>query len=241
MKLTIGKVICYLVAIYFFYLMLEITLRYIPLDREVAFLAIKQEEVQGVPGYLPLFYVHVYSAILVLLCCFTQFSTYLLKTYPAVHRLGGKLYVFIVLFLAAPSGLFIGFFANGGGVAVAAFLLLAILWFYFTWQGLRAIQKGDVAQHRAMMLCSFSLAFSAVTLRLWKVILVYFFEPAPMDLYRVIAWLGWVPNLLLIICYLTIKSLKNEKNPSVPFIRRYVSFLSTEKNAGEEGRTRRRK
>ena len=52
------------------------------------------------------------------------------------------------------------------------------------------------------MLRSFALAFSAVTLRLWKVIIVYLFHPSPMDVYQIIAWLGWIPNLLIIEYYI---------------------------------------
>jgi hypothetical protein len=52
------------------------------------------------------------------------------------------------------------------------------------------------------MLRSFAMAFSAITLRLWKVILVYLFQPSPMDLYQIVSWLGWIPNLLLIELYI---------------------------------------
>ncbi len=45
---------------------------------------------------------------------------------------------------------------------------------------------------------SFALTLSAVTLRMWKVIIVYLFHPNPMDVYQIIAWLGWIPNILLI-------------------------------------------
>ena len=35
------------------------------------------------------------------------------------------------------------------------------------------------------MMRSFALTFSAITLRLWKVIIVYLFHPAPMDVYQI--------------------------------------------------------
>jgi hypothetical protein len=47
------------------------------------------------------------------------------------------------------------------------------------------------------MMRSFALALSAITLRSWKVILVVCFDTAPMDTYKIIAWLGWIPNLLI--------------------------------------------
>ncbi len=52
------------------------------------------------------------------------------------------------------------------------------------------------------MLRSYALAVSALTLRAWKAILVYLFHPAPMDVYQIIAWLGFVPNLLLVEYYI---------------------------------------
>jgi hypothetical protein len=34
-------------------------------------------------------------------------------------------------------------------------------------------------------------------LRAWKWLLVLVFDPRPMDVYRLVAWLGFVPNLIL--------------------------------------------
>lgn len=191
-----------IVFVCFFILMLNITLKYIPFDSNAAFLQIKQTEVLGIKPYLSFFYLHVYTSIFALLAGFTQFNDALLRTRKSIHRAIGKLYVFVVLLLAAPSGLFIGLFANGGFYAKISFVLLALLWFYFTGQGFLKIKNNQLALHKMFMLRSFALAFSAVTLRLWKVIIVYLFHPAPMDVYQVIAWLGWVPNLLLVEYYI---------------------------------------
>jgi len=183
---------------WFFILMLNITLNYVSFDSDVAFLQIKQTEVNGISPYLFIFYIHVSTAIFTLFAGFTQFNNSILKNRTGVHRNIGKLYVFVVLFLAAPSGLFIGLFANGGFYAKVSFIALSILWFYFTLKGFLSVKKNQMATHKAFMLRSFSLAFSAITLRLWKVILVYLFHPPPMDVYQIIAWLGWIPNLLLV-------------------------------------------
>ncbi|RZJ78970.1 MAG: DUF2306 domain-containing protein [Flavobacterium sp.] len=178
--------------------MLQITLKYIPLNADVAFLQIKQTEVTSIKSYLPIFYIHVYSAIFVLLAGFTQFNNWILRKYKTLHKRLGYLYVGFVLLLAAPSGIYIGYFANGGLIAKTSFILLGILWFWFTLKALQLIKAGNITAHKQMMWRSYALAFSAVTLRLWKVILVYLFHPPPMDVYQIIAWLGWIPNLLLI-------------------------------------------
>ncbi|WP_293305085.1 DUF2306 domain-containing protein [Pedobacter sp. UBA5917] len=182
---------------YFFMLMMQITLRYIPFSSEVSFLQIKQTEVSGIKAYLPIFYVHVYSAIFVLLAGFTQFNHKILARYPKIHRWLGYLYVGFVLLLASPSGIFIGWFANGGLMAKTSFIILGILWFWFTLKALLLILERKIVGHKKFMYRSFALAASAITLRLWKVILVYLFHPAPMDVYQIIAWLGWIPNLLI--------------------------------------------
>lgn len=187
-----------LLFFFFFLLMLQITLRYLPLSSDVAFLQIKQTEVESIKPYLPVFYIHVYSAIFVLLAGFTQFNQKLLSKHPKLHRKLGYLYVVVVLLFVAPSGLFIGFFANGGFIAKAAFSILAICWFWFTLKAVLLAKKQQFKAHYNFMLRSFALTCSAITLRLWKVILVYLFHPAPMDVYQIIAWLGWIPNLLLV-------------------------------------------
>ena len=187
-----------LAFLFLFFLMLRITLKYFPFNSDVAFLQIKQTEVNNVSFYLPTFYVHVYSSILVLVAGFTQFNNSLLKSYRNLHRVLGYLYVIVVLFFSAPSGLVIGLFANGGLSSKVAFVILAILWFVFTLNATLSAKGRDFKRHQEFMLRSFALAFSAVTLRLWKVILVYLFHPAPMDVYQIIAWLGWVPNLLFV-------------------------------------------
>ncbi|MCF6132043.1 DUF2306 domain-containing protein [Flavobacterium wongokense] len=183
---------------WFFILMLNITLKYVSFDSDAAFLQIKQTEVNTISPYLFIFYVHVCSAIFTLFAGFTQFNDRILKRKTRIHKNVGKLYVLVVLLLAAPSGFFIGLFANGGFYAKVSFVTLSILWFYFTLKAFLEIKKRQINKHKAFMLRSFALAFSAITLRLWKVILVYLFHPSPMDVYQIIAWLGWIPNLLLI-------------------------------------------
>ncbi|WP_443944584.1 DUF2306 domain-containing protein [Pedobacter sp. AW1-32] len=182
---------------FFFLLMLQITIKYIPTSETASFLQIKQTEVTQVSLYLPVFYLHVYTAIFVLLAGFSQFNTSVLSRYPKLHRFLGYLYAIVVVLFAAPSGIFIGYYANGGLFAKISFMLLGMLWFWFTLKAVQRALERNFTAHKAFMYRSFALALSAITLRLWKVILVYLFHPAPMDVYQIIAWLGWIPNLLI--------------------------------------------
>lgn len=182
--------------------MLEITLKYIPISPVSGFLNIKQTEVNQVSAYLPVFYVHVFTSIFALLSGFTQFNNQILKTNKQLHRKIGSLYVAIILLFAAPSGLFIGYYANGGLYSKISFIILSVLWFWFTFKAYTSIKNKAFLNHQKFMYRSFALTFSAITLRFWKVILVYLFHPAPMDTYQIIAWLGWIPNLIVIEFYL---------------------------------------
>ena len=190
------RAILAIIFIYFFGLMLKITLDYIPASSNVSFLMIKQTEVTSRPEYLPIFYVHVYSSIFALMAGFI--AVFFDKNLKYLHRFSGRIYVFITLLFSSLSGVYIGVFANGGLLAKVSFVLLGMLWFYTTYKSYTEIRKRNIQQHQFWMWRSYALAVSAITLRMWKVILVYLFHPNPMDVYQIIAWLGWVPNLLLV-------------------------------------------
>ncbi len=191
--LTVGLILLYL---FFCYLMLEITLQYIPFDTDVAFLRIKQDYIH-LNYYKWAFFIHVYTSFFVLLAGFTQFFPSLQQRWSQIHRLSGWLYIIVVLLFAAPSGFIIGIHANGGFYGQLAFCLLALFWFFFTLIALIKIKKRDLYGHRNFMIRSFALTLSAITLRLWKYILVMLFQPRPMDVYLIVAWLAWVGNLLI--------------------------------------------
>ncbi|GAA4342111.1 DUF2306 domain-containing protein [Flaviaesturariibacter amylovorans] len=176
--------------------MTAIVLQYLPAGTDTAFLGIKQDYI-AIPGYLAAFYVHVFTGILALPAGLTQFSGTLRKSYPGLHRAQGKFYVAAILGLAAPSGLYIGIFANGGPASQLAFVLLALLWFWTTLKAYTTIRAGNVRAHEAWMLRSFALTLSALTLRAWKWAIVGLFHPPPMDVYRIVAWLGWTLNLAI--------------------------------------------
>lgn len=181
---------------YFTYLLLLITLQYIPFRVDVAFLKIKTDEVK-LPYYLPFFKLHIYTSIFLLLAGFTQFSNVIRQKYRQLHRGMGWVYVVIILLAAAPSGIVMGWHANGGWTSQSSFVILGILWFVFTSLALYFAIKKNWKQHREFMIRSFALTLSAITLRFWKWVIVALFHPPPMDVYRIVAWLGWVLNLLI--------------------------------------------
>jgi uncharacterized membrane protein len=192
-RLHITLLAAYLI---FFWLMVRIVMQYLPAGTDTAFLGIKQEYV-SLPLYLGAFYIHVFTAILALPAGLTQFSNFILRNYPLVHRINGRLYVISIVLLGAPSGFFIGLFANGGLYSRISFCLLGIMWFWFTWQAFQKARQGKFVSHKNFIYRSFALTLSAITLRFWKYLIIATLHPHPMDAYRIVAWLGWIPNILI--------------------------------------------
>jgi hypothetical protein len=126
-----------------------------------------------------------------------QLSKWLRSRYLKWHRNAGKVYVFVVLLLTAPSGFVMSLYANGGWLPGLGFALLALLWWLFTFKGYRHALTKNWDAHRAFMLRSYALAFSAVTLRLYS----FFFALAGYrgeSVYTFIAWACWVPTLVVV-------------------------------------------
>lgn len=195
-KTNIYHITLLIIYAFFCILMFEITLQYFPINFDVAFLRIKQQYIHFT-HYKLAFYTHVTFSVFSLFAGFTQFSKQIRIKYSKVHRVLGWVYLSSILLFAAPSGLIIGYYANGGFWSQLAFCLLAIGWFYFSFQALIAIKQRDYKKHQIFMIRSFALTLSAITLRLWKYLIVLVFQPRPMDVYQVVAWLGWVLNLLI--------------------------------------------
>lgn len=116
------------------------------------------------------------------------------------HRTLGKIYI-IATFISSFSGIYIGFFAEGGIIAKLGFITLGIIWFYITFLGYTAIRSKKIEVHQKMMMYSYASCFAAVTLRLWLPILENYFNDFETA-YKIVAWLCWIPNLL--VAYLII-------------------------------------
>lgn len=181
---------------FFTFLMARITAAYIPYDTDVGFLRIKQDYID-IDHWRIAFFVHVYASMWVLLAGFTQFSERVRSYYPRIHRAIGNVYVIDVLLVTGPAGLLMGIYANGGLTSKISFVLLAVGWISFTAIALVKVKKGDFAAHRNFMMRSYALTLSAITLRAWKWAITNSADVHPMDVYRLVAWLGWIPNILV--------------------------------------------
>jgi uncharacterized membrane protein len=149
--------------------------------------------------------VHVLSGMLALLIGPFQFVGRLRRRFVRVHRFMGATYVASATALGV-SGLILAPTAYTGLVASAGFTVLGLAMLFTTWTALRMILAGRYAEHRRWMIRSFSLIMAGVMLRVWVPIydglaaagiFDFSFETA----YAGIAWLCWVPNLLLAIWF----------------------------------------
>ena len=181
--------------------MFELINPYFSFQKDVEFLQIKQwvfdtknKTISNI--WIIAFYIHVFTSILALLAGFTQFNKSFIKT--DMHRIVGKLYIIVILLLAGPTGFIMGILANGGIISIVSFVLLSLLWWRYTYKAFQYVRLKQYELHSKYMFRSYALTLSAITLRLWKFIIVnYITELPPMELYQVVSWLGWVPNLIV--------------------------------------------
>ena len=141
------------------------------------------------------FYIHIAAGALCIGTALIQFSRYLLKKSKAIHRISGKIYVFVVLFLGAPTGLYMSFFAKGSFLERALFMFMAGWWFITTLYGLSTIHKKNVVAHKIWMMRSYAMAMTAVTFRVYHIIF-YLLDWGHLENYEFSLWVSVVGNML---------------------------------------------
>src|SRR5687768_1190773 len=130
MTLTVRNILWFgMVALAAF--LFAITMEYLSFRSDVNFLLEKQDIVFD-PLWRPTFYFHIVSGMFVLLIGPFQFvESFRIKNLE-LHRLLGKLYIYGILFIAAPTGLIMAFYAEGGTPSAIAFGAMSIAWFVTT-------------------------------------------------------------------------------------------------------------
>lgn len=162
-----------------------------PFNNEVSFLELKEEITLF--HYPIAFFTHVYTCIFVLIFGFFQFSKYIRNQFKKVHKFFGYYYVLLNLVFAAPSGLVMGYYGNGGLYSKISFCIQAILWFIFTLFVLYFILKKKYNLHQNFMILSYPLTLSTISLRLFKWIIVTIWVFPPMDTYKIVyGWVGFL-------------------------------------------------
>ena len=197
-------------AFYFMLLLMAVplsinALSYLNLDSDYGFLRIKRDAI-STGWYLPAYYAHVLVGAVILLVGFLQIHPTFGLRWRNTHRMLGKVYVGGILFLSAPGGLVMTLFINRGPIVQASFVLQCTLWFIFTWIAYIRIRQRDIHSHRQWILRSFALTLAAITLRIYVFLGSWSFDLAQPTAYATIAWLSWVPNLLVCEWYLRVSN-----------------------------------
>lgn len=148
----------------------------------------------GNPYAMPWLPIHAGGAATALLVGSLQFLPQLRRVKGA-HKWLGRVYA-VGCIVGGLAGLRLSFGSTAGPIAGVGFGLLALCWLFATTQAWRFARERRFEAHRRWMIRSFAMTFAAVTLRLYL--------PIPLVLhldfvegYRAIAWLCWVPNLIV--------------------------------------------
>lgn len=153
-------------------------------------------------------YTHLLGGGLALLVGPFQFLRSFRNRWPRAHRLLGRAYLTLGIGLSGISALLIAPGIRGGLVSSIGISSLAIIWLWTGVMAYRAIRVGHMEEHREWMTRNYALTFAAVMLRLWIIVLMVS-QQGSLDtvyggnrdllfdeVYRVVMWLSWVPNLL---------------------------------------------
>lgn len=183
-----------------------ITAEYLSFEPDINFLQVKQDVVFD-SVWRPTFYLHVVSGMAVILIGPFQFLKNLRNKHLNLHRALGKIYAYGILVVAAPTGLIMAFYAEGGLWSTVSFLIMSALWFFTTIMAIVTVKKKDIIGHKKWMYRSYALSFAAVTLRLLVPLMstpaiAKHLGNSPEEMTYIIivstAWLSWIINLIFV-------------------------------------------
>jgi uncharacterized membrane protein len=156
----------------------------------------------GNPLGVPWLVIHVGGAVAALLLGSLQFLPGLRRI--AAHRWIGRTYVLGCL-VGGTAGLVLAPGSSAGPIASAGFGSLAVIWIAVNLLGWRAAMQGRFDAHRRWMIRSWALTLAAVTLRLYLPLVMALGLPF-LPWYRAVAFLCWVPNLVVAELWLRARS-----------------------------------
>ncbi len=188
------KIFFWVPLIFFSCLLVYNTLPYFSFHKEFSFIQERRLLFQ-LPIYSFCFYTHIAAGSFCILSAILQFSHYLLKKQTAIHVWSGRLYVFVVLIIGAPTGMFMAFFAKGSDMERALFMVMAIIWFYTTARGLQTVLEKNILAHKQWMMRSYAMAMTAVTFRIYH-IFFYAIGWSHLENYEISLWISVIGNIV---------------------------------------------
>ncbi|MEO7308640.1 MAG: DUF2306 domain-containing protein [Ferruginibacter sp.] len=183
---------------------------YFIIDRKFGLLQSKTETILTSIFWNTAFYTHIILGGLALLIGWIQFNEKIRINKTPLHRKIGKLYVICAL-VSATASLYIALYATGGIITTLGFAALGVIWFYTTFSAYIHIKNRRVEAHKKMMIYSYAACFAAVTLRIWLPLLTNLFHDFTTA-YRIVAYLSWMPNLIVAFFIIKMNPQKTSAN-----------------------------
>ncbi|HLF79539.1 MAG TPA: DUF2306 domain-containing protein [Dehalococcoidia bacterium] len=137
---------------------------------------------------------HISGMVLALALGPFQFLRSFRAKHLRLHRTTGKVYL-VGATIGALGGLYMSFYSVAEVASGLGFGLLAIAVLIATTRAYLLIREGRVEEHREWMTRSFALILAAVTLRIYVPLLEI--GLSEYDAFAVVAWLCWIPNLVV--------------------------------------------
>lgn len=198
------QMLFWLPVVVFSLLLVYNTLPYFSFDKNFSFIE-ERSLLFSNTLYNASFYIHIFAGSVCILTALVQFSRYILKKTKKIHVWSGRIYVFVVLLLGAPTGLYMSFFAKGSFWERSLFLFMAAFWFYTTLKGLNTILRKEVLAHKTWMIRSYAMALTAVTFRVYH-IAFYLLGWDHLANYELSLWISVLGNMLLAELFIFRKS-----------------------------------
>jgi len=140
---------------------------------------------------------HAISAGTALIIGWLQFVRRIRRRNPNAHRMIGYLYSAGIV-VGGITGLYVAWYADGGISGKIGFTVLALLWLYTLFRGLKSIiVDRNQVEHGRWFIRNYALTCAAIMLRVYTPLADGLFSMDTNQSFAVIGWLCWVPNLLL--------------------------------------------
>jgi uncharacterized membrane protein len=149
-----------------------------------------------VAAHDPWIYLHIGGGVTALALGSFQFSRWLRRRYLKLHRWMGRIYL-VAVGVGGVAAFRMALESFGGLATHYGFGMLALLWLFTTFMAYRRILQRKIQSHREWMIRSFALTFAAVTLRIWLPLFAGVLKMDFLQSYQTIAWLCWVPNIMI--------------------------------------------
>ncbi len=156
---------------------------------------LKNDETLYDPVWNIAFYIHITCGGVALLAGILPLIQRIRLKNITLHRKSGQVYVLFTL-LSSVAGIYMGFFATGGLISSLGFISLGVLWLTVTTFAYLAIKNHNILLHQRLMIYSYAACLAGVSLRIWLPLLIILLNDFTIA-YRIVAWLSWVPNILI--------------------------------------------